>query len=496
VIIGAGLTGIGAAVHVQRECPRKQVVVLEARAAMGGTWDLFRYPGIRSDSDMFTLGYKFKPWTQAKSIADGADICRYIRETAVEYGIDRKIRYQHKVMSLDWSSRKARWVVTVRREDTGETLSLESRFVMCCAGYYRYDSGFTPDFPGRQDFTGTLIHPQHWPENFDYSGKRVVVIGSGATAMTLVPAMAGKAAHVTMLQRSPTYVASLPGKDALPQRLRKVLPERAVYAATRTRNVLFSWGFYHFSRAYPDLTREFLLDRVRKQVGSHVDMQHFTPRYKPWDERLCAVPDGDLFKTLRQGRASVVTDHIERFTPEGILLKSGRTLEADVIVTATGLQIQVLGGMQLTLDGAPVKIPEKRYYKGAMLEDVPNLVMIFGYTNSSWTLKADLIAEYFCRVMKHMESRRFTQCAPRHRGDSGASQPFLDLSAGYVQRALAQLPRQGDKAPWKMYQNYFRDYAMLKLGKVDDNTLEFSRTHRQGRGEHAGAAPAVAGALH
>lgn len=474
IIIGAGLSGIGAAVHLQQQCPRQTFAVLEARGAIGGTWDLFRYPGIRSDSDMFTLGYRFKPWTNPKAIADGEDIRSYICEAAAENGIDRKIRYQHKVISADWSSRSAHWNLQVRRADTGEMLTFTSRFIFCCAGYYKYDSAFSPEFAGRESFPGTVVHPQFWPQDLNYAGKRIVVIGSGATAVTLVPALAERGGKVTMLQRSPGYVVSLPNRDPVSEGLRKVLPDSAVYSLGRVRNVLFQMTLFNLSRSRPEAMRKFLTGQVKKQVGPGVDMQHFTPKYNPWDERLCAVPDGDLFRTLRDGKADIVTDHIERFTPAGILLKSGRELAADIIVTATGLEIQIMGGMQLTLDGIPVNIPEKHYYKGAMLEDVPNMALVFGYTNSSWTLKADLIADYFCRVIAHMDRTGVRQCTPRNHTASDASEPFLNLSAGYIQRVLASLPRQGNRKPWRMNQNYVRDYLLLKHGRIDDGELVFS----------------------
>lgn len=487
VIIGAGLSGIGAAVHLQKHCPEKSVVILEARAAMGGTWDLFRYPGIRSDSDMYTLGYNFKPWTNPKSIADGQSIREYIQETAQEYGIDKKIRYQHKVLDANWSSRTARWTLRVQQGD--DVIAMQCQFIICCAGYYKYENGFTPDFAGREKFKGQIIHPQLWPENLDYRGKRVVIIGSGATAVTLVPAMTDKAAHVTMLQRSPTYVANLPEKDPLPHTLRKVLPESYVYNITRTRNVLMSMGFYNLTQAYPQAMKGFLLNQVKKQVGESVDMKHFTPRYNPWDERLCAVPDGDLFKRLREGKASVVTDHIERFTETGIRLTSGKELQADIIITATGLQVQLLGGMQLTLDDQAVDISKKLYYKGAMIEDVPNFAMVFGYTNSSWTLKADLISEYVCRLINHMDKQGYQQCTARNLDGSIEREPFLNLRAGYVQRALSTVPQQGSRNPWRLYQNYLRDYALLRLNPLKDSAMVFSNPVSHGYGYATAEAP-------
>lgn len=482
VIIGAGLSGIGSAVHLQRDCPGKSYCILETRTAMGGTWDLFRYPGIRSDSDMYTLGYNFKPWTNPKSIADGASIREYIRDAALENGVDKHIRYQQKVVAANWNSRSARWTLQIQKLDSNETVLIECQFIICCSGYYKYENGFTPEFAGRENFKGQIIHPQHWPENLDYSGKKVVVIGSGATAVTLVPAMTDKAAHVTMLQRSPSYVISMPEKDAISNGLRKVLPDSWVYKAARVRNVLLSMGIYNFSRSQPEKMRKFLLSQVEKQVGPNVDMKHFSPKYSPWDERLCAVPDGDMFKQLKAGRASVVTDQIEQFTENGIRLKSGAELEAEIIVTATGLEVQMLGGIELRLDGQPVKVSEKLYYKGAMIEDVPNFVMIFGYTNSSWTLKADLILEYFCRIINRMEKKGFAQVTARNNDSNTQREPFLNMSSGYVQRALAMLPQQGDKRPWKLYQNYLLDFAALRLRPVDDKGLVFSNPVSHGYG--------------
>lgn len=482
VIIGAGLSGIGAAVHVQQECPGKRYVILEGRSAMGGTWDLFRYPGIRSDSDMYTLGYNFKPWTNPKSIADGASIREYIRDTAREHGVDRCIRYQHKVVAANWNSRTARWTLEVLQEGAAEPLYIETQFVIGCSGYYKYEQGHTPDFAGRDDFKGQIVHPQHWPEALNYSGKRVVVIGSGATAVTLVPALTDKAAHVTMLQRSPSYVISMPERDEISNSLRKVLPDGWVYHMARARNVLLSLGIYTFSRNYPDKMRSFLLNQVEKQVGPTVDMKHFSPKYSPWDERLCAVPDGDMFKALKHGQASVVTDQIERFTERGILLKSGEELAADIIVTATGLEVQMMGGIHLTLDGQPVNLPDKLYYKGAMVEDVPNMAMVFGYTNSSWTLKADLIVEYFCRVMNYMEQHDYQQCTARNHDGGMAREPFLNMSSGYVQRALAMLPQQGLEKPWRLYQNYLRDFSMFRFRPIRDKGLVFSNPVAHGYG--------------
>ncbi len=482
VIIGAGLSGIGAAVHLKKNCPNKSFAILEARTASGGTWDLFRYPGIRSDSDMYTFGYKFKPWTNPKSIADGKDICDYIRETATEYNIDDKIRYQHKFISADWSSRQALWSLVVEEGATGNMVTIQAKFIISGSGYYRYEKGLTPDFSDSDTFSGEIIHPQLWPEDFDYSGKEVVVIGSGATAVTLVPAMAKIANHVTMLQRSPTYVASVPEKDPMIDSLRKVFSEKIVYSITRTRNVLLGMAFFQVSQRYPEKVRSFLSKQIKKELGDDVDMTHFTPKYNPWDQRLCAVPDGDMFKAIREGHASIVTDHIERFTKKGILLKSGKELPADIIVTATGLDVQILGGAQLSLDGIPIDVSKKHYYKGAMLEDLPNFAMIFGYTNSSWTLKADMISEYVCKVINYMDKEGYAQATPRVNKKIEHSLPFLNLSSSYVQRVMDQVPRQGDRKPWLLYQNYFQDYRAFKFKRINDNTLVFSNPVSHGYG--------------
>ena len=474
-VIGAGLSGIGAGVHLTQKCPNKNFALFEARGATGGTWDLFRYPGIRSDSDMFTLGYNFKPWTNPKIIADGPSILSYIRETADEYNINNKIRFHHKVIAANWSSREELWELTMERSDTNETILVKSRFVMCCAGYYRYDRGFTPEFAGRDDFKGQIIHPQLWPEDLDYSNKKVVIIGSGATAVTLLPAMTDKAAHVTMLQRSPTYVAAVPSRDKLSEKLRDYLPEKAVYSMGRTRNVLFQLGFYNAARRYPNQVRNLLQGQVSRMLKGTVDMKHFTPKYNPWDERLCAVPSGDMFKALRKGDASVVTDTIDRFVENGILLKSGEVLEADIIITATGLELQMLGGASLSLDGVPVDVSKKLYYKGAMLEDMPNAALVFGYTNSSWTLKADLISEYVCRLLNYMDAKGYKTATPRNLDANVKREPFLDLSAGYVQRVIKTLPQQGDRFPWRLYQNYLKDFRSFKFTKVNDGNLEFKK---------------------
>ena len=478
LIIGAGLSGIGAAWHLQHECKDKSYAILESREAIGGTWDLFRYPGIRSDSDMYTLGYSFKPWTNPKAIADGPSIRDYIRDTARDNGIDKKIRFGHKIIKSSWSTDDAVWTVEAQRTDTGKTVSFTCNFLLMCTGYYKYESGFTPQFEGRDRFKGQIIHPQLWPENLDYTGKRVVIIGSGATAVTLVPAMTDKAAHVTMLQRSPTYVVSIPEKDPIANNMRRFLPEKLVYRVTRAKNVSLTLGFFNLAKSRPKPIRRLLLAQVRAQVGKNFDMKHFTPNYNPWDERLCAVPNGDLFKVLRKGQASIVTDHIDTFTETGIKLKSGQELDADIIITATGLNMQLLGGMQIAVDGQPVDMTKRMNYKGLMFEDLPNLAMIFGYTNASWTLKADISSEYICRLLKQMDAKGLRQCMPHNSDPTVAPEAFVDMHSGYIQRSLAQLPKQGNKAPWKVYMNYMLDLAMLRYRPIDDGVMVLSNPKR------------------
>lgn len=476
LIVGAGLSGVGAAYHLQKSCPNKTYAIIEARDDLGGTWDLFRYPGIRSDSDMHTLGYPFRPWTRPNPLADGASILEYIRETAQEYGIDRKIRFRHKVERARWSSRDARWTVEARDTASGQAVVFTCNFLLMCVGYYDYDEGYTPDFPGRERFRGRIVHPQRWTSDIDYDQKRVVVIGSGATAVTLVPALAERAAHVTMLQRSPTYILSLPQRDRIGEWLQARLPARAAHGLTRWKNVLGGMGLYAYCRRFPERAKKFLIRQVDRQLRGKVDVaRHFTPSYDPWDQRLCFVPDADLFKAIRDGRASVVTDHVESFTETGIKLRSGEELPADLIVTATGLKLKAFGGIALEVDGEPIDPSTKLVYKGMMLSDVPNLALVIGYTNASWTLKCDLINQYVCRLLNFMDERGHTMCCPRLRDDSVEQAPLLDLKSGYVQRALDQFPRQGSVAPWKLYQNYALDLMMVRHGRIDDPALELSR---------------------
>jgi cation diffusion facilitator CzcD-associated flavoprotein CzcO len=474
LIVGAGLSGIGAGYHLQTQCPGKSYAIFEARADLGGTWDLFRYPGIRSDSDMYTLGYRFKPWKDAKAIADGPSILRYVKETARENGIDSKIRFRHRVVRAEWSSDEALWTVTAERTDTGHTVELTAGFLFMCTGYYHYSEPYTPDFKGTERFKGQVVHPQHWSDDIEYEGKRVVVIGSGATAVTLVPAMAEQAAHVTMLQRSPTYIISLPGEDPVASFVRRVLPAKAAYAVVRWKNVLLTTAFFQLSRRRPRFVKGLLMNAVRKAlpVGYPVET-HFKPKYNPWDQRVCLVPDGDLFEAINNGTASIATDEIDTFTETGIKLASGEELEADVIVTATGLNLLALGGMELAVDGDEVQIPQTVGYKGMMLSGVPNLAISIGYTNASWTLKCDLTCEYACRLLNHMDEHGYRQATPRLAPDT-PTQPFIDLKSGYVLRSLDKFPKQGLQAPWRLYQNYARDILTLRYGAIEDGALEFS----------------------
>jgi cation diffusion facilitator CzcD-associated flavoprotein CzcO len=471
IIVGAGLSGIGAGVHLRLHCPGKTFAILEGRETIGGTWDLFRYPGVRSDSDMHTLGYNFKPWKNPKAIADGPTIRAYVQETADEYGIIPHIRFKHAVRRLSWSSADALW--TVEAEHEGRAVFFTARYVMMCAGYYRYSAGYTPEFAGLARFKGTLIHPQFWPEDLDYTGKRVVVIGSGATAVTLVPAMAEKAMRVTMLQRSPTYVVSLPAADAIANWLRGYLPLSLAYRLTRWKNVVAQLIFFNAARAFPEQTRKRLLKLIQEQLGPEYDLRHFTPRYNPWDERLCVVPDSDLFAAINAGKASIVTDHIDTFTETGLKLQSGQELEADIIVTATGLELQFAGGAEVTVDERPIEIGKAVLYKGVMFSGVPNLASVFGYTNASWTLRADLLAEYFCRLINFMDARGYAQARPKAPDPAMPVKPFGNLMSGYFKRAEDRLPRQGSSGPWRNPQNYAFDIFRFRFGAIDDGVLEF-----------------------
>jgi monooxygenase len=474
LIIGAGLSGIGAAHHLQSAFPARTYAILEARDAIGGTWDLFRYPGVRSDSDMHTLGYRFRPWTQAKAIADGPSILRYIGDTAAEAGIDRHIRFGYRVVRAEWSTSDARW--TVEAVHGGETVRLTTNFLYVCTGYYRYDTGYAPHFPGIERFGGTVVHPQQWPENLDYTGKKVVVIGSGATAVTLAPAMAERAAHVTMLQRSPTYVMSLPAEDALANGLRRRLGARRAYPIVRWKNVAITTLIYQLSRRRPGIMKSLIRKAAIRQLPPGYDVDtHFKPRYQPWDQRLCLIPDGDLFAAISQGRVSVVTDRIAEFTEAGLRLESGAGLEADIVVTATGLQLLALGGIQLAVDGREVKLPETMAYKGMMLSGVPNFAFTVGYTNASWTLKADLVSEYIVRLLRYLDTHDYDQCVPINDDPTVTERPLLDFQAGYVLRSLDEFPKAGSRPPWQLGMSYAHDLRKLRRGPIDDGAMRFSR---------------------
>jgi len=475
IVVGAGLSGIGAACHLKMKCPQKSFVILEGRDTMGGTWDLFRYPGVRSDSDMYTLGYPFRPWRDPRAIADGRAILRYIRETADEYEVDKSILYNHRVRRASWSSDQARWTVDAEVGPEKAVVQLSCNFLFLCTGYYDYETGYTPEWPGVARFRGTIIHPQRWPEDLDYERKRIVVIGSGATAITLVPALAERAAHVTMLQRSPSYVVARPAQDPWAKIMRRCLPPDATYSLMRWKNVLFGTFFYDLARKRPAIFKWMVAKGVRNHLGDRYDARHFTPPYNPWDQRLCVAADADLFNAIREGRASIVTDQIETFTEDGLLLKSGEHLDADIIVTATGLVLKLFSGMQLLVDGVPVDMPKTLVYKGMMFSDVPNVAFAVGYTNASWTLKCDLTAEYVCRLLNHMDQHGYAACTPRVNDADIEEEPVIDFNSGYVLRALPTLPHQGSKKPWRLHQNYVRDLSMMRYGRVEDGTLQFSQ---------------------
>ena len=492
LIIGAGLSGIDAGWHLNKFAPKKSYVILENRERIGGTWDLFRYPGIRSDSDMLTMGYRFKPWTHQSTISPGHAIREYVTETAKEAGVDRHIRFRHNVTSAAWDSSAARWTIQARkRDDSGKEVPVTytANFLFSCAGYYRYSAGYTPEFAGRDRFRGTVIHPQVWPEGFNYDGKRVVIIGSGATAVTLLPNMAKTAAHVTMLQRSPTYYVSRPEKDWLANTLRTFLPASWAYALPRWRNIVLQRFFFNKSRTDPKGVKQFLINGVKALLPKDFDVEkHFTPTYNPWDQRLCLVPDADMFNAISSGRASVVTDHIDTFTEKGILLKSGKELEADVIVTATGLQVQMLGGISVSVDGKPVEWGKTFTYKGLMFSGIPNLANIFGYTNASWTLRADLVCEWVTRLLNRMDEKGAQIAVPQLTDRNMKADPWLDFSSGYVLRAIDQLPKQGPDAPWKQNQNYFADIKELRKAPIEDGVLQLTAAGKEAVAELARAA--------
>ena len=473
IVVGAGLSGIGAAYHLQHECPDKTFTVLEARSSMGGTWDLFKYPGIRSDSDMYTLGFPFSPWENPKAIADGPSILQYIKDTAAKFGIDKKIQFNHKVGDASWSDSDKLWTLKIAAHENVPHQRLQCKFLFMCSGYYDYENGYAPHFSGIETFQGAIIHPQKWDAEIHYENKKVVIIGSGATAVTLVPEMAKKAEKVTMLQRSPTYVISLPSEDKAAHFFRKILPGKVAYDLVRWKNILFALGFYNASRKWPHAIKRLIQKGIKKELGADYDIKNFDPAYKPWDQRLCIVPDSDLFYSIKQGKAEVVTDTIDRFTPKGILLNSGKELEADIIVTATGLKVLLLGGMTMHINGKPVDSGKLHCYRGVMFSDVPNFAIAIGYTNSSWTLKCDLNCQFVAKLLNNMEQHNYSVCTPRFDSMAFQSEPLLDFNAGYVLRAADILPKQGSKHPWKVYQNYVRDLLSLKFGTVNDKYLEY-----------------------
>jgi len=479
VVVGAGLSGIGAGYHLQTMSPDRSYVILEGRESLGGTWDLFKYPGVRSDSDMHTLGFSFKPWTEAKSIADGPSILKYLKQTVSQFGIDKHIRYGQLVAKAQWSTDDAQWTVTSTNKATGATNTYTCSFLFMCSGYYSYKKGHTPEFTGRERFKGTIVHPQEWPTDLDYAGKRVVVIGSGATAVTIVPSMADKAQHVTMLQRSPTYMVSRPDHDVLANRMRKVLPPKMAYNLTRFKNTWRQQLVYNKTRTDPNKVKQLLLGGIQLELGADYDIaKHFTPNYNPWDQRLCLVPNGDFFRAMREGKASVVTDHIASFTETGIQLASGEHLEADIIVTATGLELVTLGEMDFFVDGNQVDFAKTWTYKGFAYSDIPNLASTFGYINASWTLRSDLTAEYVCRLLNHMRKKGVVQCTPRLREQDRNmnERPWIDgFSSGYMQRMMHRMPRQGDHEPWINPQNYRRDKKMFKHSPIDDGVMQFTK---------------------
>ena len=475
IIIGAGLSGIGTAYHLQSQCPDKTYAVLESRKAIGGTWDLFRYPGIRSDSDMHTFSYSFKPWKSNKSISEGQMILDYIQETAAEFDIEKHIRFNHKVVEAKWSSEHSQWSIQSEINDTGELLTYTSNFLLVCSGYYDYENGYTPNFEGFEDFNGDIVHPQKWSSNIDYTNKKVIVIGSGATAITLAPSLAKKAAHVTMLQRSPSYILSIPSEDKIAKFLHKVLPSKMAHTMARYKNVLRGMYFYSISRRKPKEVKKYILDLIKKEMGKEYDVDlHFNPSYNPWDQRVCMVPDNDLFAAIKDKTLSVVTDHIKAFNQTGIELKSGKQLEADLIITATGLRLKFAGGINFIVDDQKLDVSKLISYKGSMFGNVPNLVGIVGYTNASWTLKSDLVGRYVCRLLNHMDKHSKKQCIPRLKNPKMETSNAIDFSSGYVTRALDALPKQGAEFPWKLDQNYIKDSYSLKYSKLEDQVLEFS----------------------
>ncbi len=473
IVVGAGLSGIGAAYHLQHECPKKTFIILEGRDALGGTWDLFKYPGIRSDSDMFTLGFPFSPWENPKAIADGPAILQYIKDTAAKFGIDNKIQYNHKATEANWNDVEKMWTLTIAPHHKVSSTKLKCKFLVMCSGYYNYENGYQPVFEGYNNFKGRIVHPQKWTSDIDYTDKHVVVIGSGATAVTLVPEMAKKAAKVVMLQRTPTYIMTLPGIDKVAGLFQKILPAKLAYKVVRWKNILLGIFFFSVSRKWPNGVKKLLQKGAKKEIGALYDVKHFNPPYNPWDQRLCLVPDSDLFKSIKERKAEIITDHISRFTEKGILLKSGHELETDLIVTATGLQLQLMGGMKVRINGVEGDSGNTHAYRGVMLSDVPNFAFTVGYTNASWTLKCDLSCRFITKVLNYMDRSKYEVCTPRFDPAKFKTEPLLDFNSGYVLRALDKLPKQGSKHPWKVYQNYIKDLMSLEWDGVDDKYLEY-----------------------
>lgn len=473
LIVGAGISGIGAAYRLQKDCPTKSFIILEGRSSMGGTWDLFKYPGIRSDSDMFTLGFSFNPWNDTKSLASGSSILKYIKDTAQKFGIENKIQYNHKVISSSWNDENKLWALTIAAHETVQIRQFNCKFLIMCSGYYSYESGYTPIFPGRNSFEGRIVHPQDWDETMDYERKKIIVIGSGATAVTLVPELAKKAEKVTMLQRSPTYMVSVPSKDSTSHVLRKIMPKTMAYNLSRWKNILFNMLFYKASKLWPATIKRMIKKRIRKVLGENYNMNHFNPEYKPWDQRICAMPDSDLFHAIKEGKVEIITDTIDRFTSKGILLSSGKELETDIIITATGLKIQLIGGVEMKINGDVVDTSQKHCYRGAMFSDVPNFAITVGYINASWTLKCDLNCRLVTKILNYMGQNNYKMCLPKFDQKAFTSEPFLNLNSGFILRAENILPKQGSKHPWKVHQNYVQDLLALKMDTVNDKYLEY-----------------------
>lgn len=474
IIVGAGLSGIGAAYHIQTKCPQQSFCILESRSVMGGTWDLFQYPGIRSDSDMYTLGFSFEPWNDPKSIADGPAILKYIRDTSAKHGIDQRIQYNHKLIRAEWSDEEHLWTIQLANHSDVSNEFIKCKFLFMCSGYYNYDHGYLPHFKGQENFIGPILHPQQWDKSLNYKDKNIVVIGSGATAITLVPELSHLAARVTMLQRSPSYILNMPSKDVIANLFKSILPNRIAYSLSRWKNILFGLGFYTASRKWPKFIRKLIQKGIKKELGNNYNQKHFDPLYDPWDQRLCIVPDSDLFKAINSGKVDIVTDHIDYLSSNAIILKSGEKLSADIIISATGLEIKFLGGAEIIVNGASIELKDLHCYKGVMFSNIPNFFATIGYTNASWTLKCDLSCNYMTRILNFMAQHNYQKCIPVFDSEKFGSEPFLDLNSAYILRAENKLPKQGSKAPWKVLQNYLKDSISMKWKKINDDVLNFS----------------------